>query len=143
MNFDANELKELMQIFLQDSKERLDQIEEALMVLETRPDDQESLLTIYRLAHNLKGSAGCLGITQVADFAHAVEDLLRYIQEGALPVNNRLITLLLQSVDVIRNLVAAAVAGSQEPNDEHEFLLKQLNQYLEFLREDEDESTAA
>jgi two-component system, chemotaxis family, sensor kinase CheA len=142
MSFDPNDLKEMMQIFLQDSKERLDLIEEAVMALEARPGNQESLLTIYRLAHNLKGSAGCLGLAQVADFAHAVEDLLRCIQEGALPVNNRIVTLLLQSVDVIRTLVAAAVEGKQEINDDDEFLLKQLKQFIEFARPDSDDAPA-
>lgn len=143
MNFDADDLKEMLQIFLQDSKERLDLIEEAVMVLETRPDDQESLLTINRLAHNLKGSAGCLGMTRIADFAHAVEDLLRCIQEGLLPINYRIINLLLQSVDVIRNLVAAAVDGNQEMSVDDEFLLRQLNQYLEFARDDSNEAASA
>src|ERR1700759_344538 len=142
MSFDPDDLKEMLQIFLQDSKERLDLIEEAVMALEARPDDQESLLTIYRLAHNLKGSAGCLGLAQVADFAHAVEDLLRCIQEGALPVSNRIVTLLLQSVDVIRSLVAAAVEGNQEINGDDEFLLRQLKQFIEFARPDGDDAPA-
>jgi two-component system, chemotaxis family, sensor kinase CheA len=125
-DFSPEEVEELLQIFLVTSDDILVQTEEALVSLETSPDDENTLKTIFRHAHSLKGSAGSLGFSEIATFSHGVEDVLREIQARTLAVTHTLITLLLQSVDALKQMVKASVAGSEVMIPSHERLLKQL-----------------
>lgn len=136
MKMDSNELQELQQLFVIDSSERLDEMEAAAVALEANPDNQESLMTLYRLAHGLKGGAGLANLPVVAEFAHTMENLLQGISGGVLPITNRLITLLLLSIDSLRKLIPAAVAGSTELDHTDEMLKIQMEQYLEMAKED-------
>ena len=67
----------LLQTFLAESAENLTAMEHALVELESRPDDAETLHEIFRRAHSLKGDARMVGFTGVSEFAHAVDMLLR------------------------------------------------------------------
>jgi len=138
MKMDSNELQELQQLFVIDSSERLDEMEAAAVALEANPDNQESLMTLYRLAHGLKGGAGLAGLPAVAEFAHTMENLLQGISGGLLPITNRLITLLLLSIDSLRKFIPAAVAGNTELDHTDEMLKIQMEQYLEMAKEDAD-----
>ncbi len=104
----------LLQSFVVESDERLTTMEEALVELETRPHDIELIQEIFRNVHTLKGNAACLGFPRVSEFAHAVEDLLQRLRSRSLAVDSGLITVLLQSVDVLRQMVPDAAAGAEE-----------------------------
>lgn len=116
----------ILQMYLAESEEQLGQMEEALVALETHPDDEEILDTIFRGAHTIKGNASSLGFPQVSEFAHAIEELLQHFRNRTIPVTKKRITLLLRSVDALRQMVPDAVAGGEELPPEHAELLKQL-----------------
>ena len=102
---DAETRTALLQTFVVETDERLMAMEEALVELETRPDDVELIQRIFRDAHTLKGNAACLGFGRVSEFAHAVEDLLQRLRNRTLAADGGLITVLLQSVDALRQMV--------------------------------------
>lgn len=110
---DAELRQALLQTFLVEADERLTSMEEALVALERGPDDGDLLQAIFREAHTLKGNAWCLGLTQVSEFAHAMEDLLQRLRAGALNASSDLISLLLHGVDALRRLVPEAAAGRE------------------------------
>ncbi len=116
----------ILHTFLDESEEELSKMEEALVALETQPDDEETLQTIFRVAHTIKGNAASLGFPRVASFAHTVEDTLQRLRDRTLPVTGGLITLLLRTVDALRQMVPDAVAGNEEIQPAHEKLLKLL-----------------
>jgi len=118
----------ILQMYLAESEEHLGYMEEALVALETHPENEEILETIFRGAHTIKGNASSLGFSQVAEFAHAVEELLQRFRNRTLPVTRERITLLLRSVDALRQMVPDAVAGVEELQPEHEDLLKQFTE---------------
>ena len=66
----------LRKTFLAESEEGLGQMEEALLLLESSPDDDETVQTIFRVAHTLKGNAASLGFDRLAEFAHLKHTLL-------------------------------------------------------------------
>src|SRR5579884_2297575 len=99
-------LEMILKTFLVEAEEHLSKMEEMLIALETEPENGELLHSIFRLAHTLKGSAGSLGFTHTAESAHAVEDLLQRMRNGTLSVQSPLITLLLQTVDYLRQIVS-------------------------------------
>ncbi|HZS08153.1 MAG TPA: chemotaxis protein CheA [Blastocatellia bacterium] len=116
----------IMQTFLVESEEHLREMEEALIALENRPDDQETLDTIFRVAHTVKGGASCLGFETLTGFAHVLEDLLVRLCRRDFPVTGRIITLLLQSVDALAQMVPEAIGGNEELTPAHAALLSQL-----------------
>jgi two-component system, chemotaxis family, sensor kinase CheA len=117
---------ELLQIFSAESEENLRDMELAFVQLESSPQDEETLQAIFRAAHTIKGNAAGLGFLALAKFAHGVEDVLDGLRAGAMVLTTPLATILLQSVDALRQLVVAAVRGSDELLPEHLELLEDL-----------------
>lgn len=107
----SDELGRLRDLFTQEFDERLAAFEQALVVLEQRPDDPEPLHELFRVAHTIKGSAAMVGLDRVADYAHSLEDALDMMRDGVLPVTALRVTLLLQIGDALRELLAAESSG--------------------------------
>jgi len=117
---------ELLQIFSAESEENLRDMEVAFVQLESAPQDEETLQAIFRAAHTIKGNAAGLGFPALARFAHGVEDVLDGLRTGAMVLTTPLATILLQTVDALRQLVTAAVKGTDELLPEHLELLEEL-----------------
>jgi two-component system chemotaxis sensor kinase CheA len=100
----------LIQTFLAETEEQLGEMETALIGLEARPEDEELLATVFRVAHTLKGNCSVLDLAGPESFAHAVEGLLDRLRSGARPVTAALVTLLLAAVDALRQMVPEALA---------------------------------
>jgi len=124
--------KEILQTYLVESLEHLTRMEEALVDLEARPEDEEALQTIFRGAHTLKGNSSTLGFSRTAEFAHVLEDVLQRFRNRTLPVTGKYITLLLNGVDALRKMISEAVAcdgtGSEEIAPAELEILKQLKE---------------
>jgi len=121
IDFDA-----ILRTFVAESEEHLVRIEESLIGLESDPDEQKFLEVIFRGAHTIKGNAASLGFTKVSEFAHAFEELLQRLRNRAVPVSKERITLLLRSVDALRQMLPEAIAGAEEIRPEHQALLVKL-----------------
>jgi two-component system chemotaxis sensor kinase CheA len=117
---------ELLQIFSAESEDNLRDMELGFVQLESSPEDEETLQAIFRAAHTIKGNAAGLGFPALAKFAHGVEDVLDGLRTGAMVLTTPLATILLQTVDALRHLVAAAVKGTDELLPEHLALLEDL-----------------
>ena len=104
---------ELTDIFRDEAAERLDQMERALLAVESGDAAAESVDSLFRNAHTIKGAAGMLGLDDIRALAHAVEDVLAGVRDtGAFPPG--LAAPLLRATTVLR----AQVAGAQEPIDD-------------------------
>ena len=119
LDFDA-----LVQTFKAESEENLCRMEEALVALESSGEDRELLQRIFRAAHTLKGNAAALGFTGLTEFAHKLEDSLDKLLKGTGKTSSGLITALLASVDVLRELLDASLAGDLEIQDKHREVLE-------------------
>jgi two-component system chemotaxis sensor kinase CheA len=107
--------QELLSIFATESAENLDAIERGLVALESSPDDAETLTTVFRNVHTIKGNSASLGVPHVADLAHVVEELLARMRDRRLPVNEAIVTVLLRSADALRQLIAAGATEEAAP----------------------------
>jgi two-component system chemotaxis sensor kinase CheA len=117
--------------FLVESEEGLDLMEQALVQMESSPSDPELLPNIFRVAHSIKGNATSLELTELAGFAHVVEDLLDVFREQQAVPSAELISLLLKAVDELRAMVSTAKAGSRELTRGQQALRKQIAQEVE------------
>ncbi len=108
---DHQSMAALLEAFLAESDEGLATAEEALLVLERRPEDAEALALVFRAVHTLKGNSGIFEFEPMTQVAHAMEDLLDRLRDGRTVVSNGIITLLLESVDVLRGLLSESDRG--------------------------------
>ena len=109
------EMAEIAKVFFQESREGLDAMEAGLLTLGAAADS-ESINTIFRAAHSIKGGAATFGFAAVADFTHGVETLLDEMRNGVRPVTAEAVQTLLQACDCLREMVAATEA--EQPLDQ-------------------------
>src|SRR5580704_15000128 len=117
--------------FLVESEEGLDIMEQALVQMESTPSDPELLPNIFRVAHSLKGNATSLGLSDLAGFAHVVEDLLDVFREQQAVPSADLISLLLKAVDELRAMVSKAKAGPHELTAKQQKIRKEIAHEVE------------
>ena len=96
------------QTFFEESFEGLDVMEAALLKLDVGNADAETINTIFRAAHSMKGGAGTFGFLEVAGYTHLLETLLDQMRAGQRTVNAADVDILLRSVDVVRGLLSSA-----------------------------------
>ena len=91
--------------FVAESEEGITELNNALLDLESDPDDDEAMDSIFRIAHTLKGNASAMGYESVSELAHEMEDLLDEVREGDIEVDIELMDLLFDSVDYLDAMV--------------------------------------
>jgi two-component system, chemotaxis family, sensor kinase CheA len=101
--------------FLDEAADMLRQFEDALLVMETAPDDAENLNAAFRAAHTIKGTAGLFGCDAVVSFTHEVETLMDDLRCGAVAVNEAIAALLLEGRDQMGALIAEVKTGQADP----------------------------
>ncbi|MEM7681847.1 MAG: chemotaxis protein CheA [Planctomycetota bacterium] len=112
----------LMQDFLTESSELIEQLDGDLVKLESSPESEHSeiLNACFRALHTIKGAASFLALSDVTDFAHVAEDALNRLRKGEIAVSTQVMDALLQSADVVRGQIEALSGGeetSQAPQD--------------------------
>jgi two-component system chemotaxis sensor kinase CheA len=101
--------------FLDEATDMLQQFEQALLIMETSPDDAENLNAAFRAAHTIKGTAGLFGCDAVVAFTHEVETLLEAMRSGELEVNDAISAALLAGRDQMEALMAEVRSGQTDP----------------------------
>jgi two-component system chemotaxis sensor kinase CheA len=103
-------IDQVMHTFIAESRELLEQMEDALLAV--KRDGPDAVNAIFRAAHTIKGSAGMFGLDPVVEFTHVAESVLDKVRDGAVPVTDELVTLLLACCDHIGALVDGVEAGT-------------------------------
>lgn len=111
MNLDA-----ALQTFIAEARELLQDMEQALLRLESEPGDMQCLAAVFRAAHTIKGSAGLFGLDPLVSFAHVVEDLLDRLRSGSLAIDRDRIALLLGCNDHLSALLECVAVERREPS---------------------------
>jgi len=101
--------------FLDEAADMLQQFEQALLVMETAPDDAENLNAAFRAAHTIKGTAGLFGCDAVVAFTHEVETLLECLRSGELAVTDAIAAALLEGRDQMEALLDEVRSGDASP----------------------------
>ncbi len=103
---------------VQEGRELLAAMEDALLAIETEGYTEERVNAIFRAAHTIKGSAGLFGLQSLVSFTHVAESLLDQVRNGELVMEGAMLSLLLTCGDYIGSLLTAVENGSemQEPN---------------------------
>ena len=102
----SNDMDEIVQEFLVESYESLDRLDGDLLALERDPHSKDTLASIFRVMHTIKGTCGFLGFSRLERVAHAAESLLGGLRDGALEVNPPIASALLATGDALRQMLS-------------------------------------
>jgi len=122
----SEEQDELIQEFLLESAENLDDLDLSLVALEEDPQNGELLDRVFRTIHTLKGTAGFLALPHLESLAHVAENLLSQLREGHLLLDADRTTALLAAVDAIRDMLTEVGRTGTDGDEEHAALKGQL-----------------
>jgi len=137
------DLSQFREIFLKESFEGLDVMESSLLSLDAGDSNPETVNTIIRAAHSIKGGSATFGFSNVAEFTHVLETLLDQVYSEERDVSREVIKALLQSVDCVRGMLSAERDGSDYDEARVQTVLQNLKAMLGMTDDGEsDEQTA-
>ncbi|MFM2485117.1 chemotaxis protein CheA [Celerinatantimonas yamalensis] len=128
MSFEVDE--EILQDFLIEASEILEQLSEQLVQLENSPDDRDLLNAIFRGFHTVKGGAGFLALHELVDACHGAENVFDNLRNGGRAVSSELMDVILEALDAI-NAMFAAVQAREQPQPATPELLERLHKLSE------------
>lgn len=108
------DVSQYMAMFLEESMENLQTLNEALLDLEQEPNNIDKLNEIFRVAHTIKGMAATMGYNSIAELTHKMEDVLSEFREGKLKVTRNVVTVLFDCLDTLERMVSNIEDGNDE-----------------------------
>jgi len=123
MGIDADD--EILQDFLVEAGEILEQLNEQLIELEQRPQDVDLLNAVFRGFHTVKGGASFLGLNPLVEACHRAEDVFNVLRQGERVADATLMDAVLKALDAV-NSMFAQIQGGEEPTPADPGLLTQL-----------------
>ena len=123
-------MSQFLETFYEESFEGLEIMETELLALDVGEADNETINTIFRAAHSIKGGSGTFGLTAVADFTHVMETLLDEMRDGKRQVTEEAVNLLLTTVDVLREMLTALRENSELDSERIKSTHDQLEELL-------------
>jgi two-component system, chemotaxis family, sensor kinase CheA len=123
-------MDDLLREFLTETGESLDTVDNQLVRFEQDPNNARILDNIFRLVHTIKGTCGFLGLPRLEALAHAGETLMGKFRDG-MPVTAEAVTLILRSIDRIKEILAGLEATEAEPKGNDQDLIVKLHELVE------------
>lgn len=124
------DMSQYLQVFIEESKENLQTLNENLLLLETTPEEIEVVNVIFRVAHTFKGMAGTMGFTKMQHLTHVLENVLSEIRNGKLHVTTEMLDIMFQCLDALENYVDQIINTSSEGDESYSHLINQLEAIL-------------
>lgn len=135
------DLNQYLDIFLEESKEHLQTINNQLLELEKQPKNTEIVNEIFRSAHTLKGMSATMGYEDLASLTHQMENVLDLIRNSKLTVTANLLDVIFRSVEYLEEMVISISEGGDGRKDVKDVvdLLVKIEKGEEFLTLDASE----
>ncbi len=111
------DMSQFLDTFYEESFEGLEVMESELLNLDVGQADPETINTIFRAAHSIKGGSGTFGLNAVSEFTHVMETLLDEMRDGRRQVTQEAVDVLLRSTDVLREMLVALREDSELDTD--------------------------
>src|SRR5664280_35034 len=118
-------MDDLLREFLTETNESLDTVDNQLVRFEQNPNNSKILDNIFRLVHTIKGTCGFLGLPRLEALAHAAETLMGKFRDG-MPVTGLAVTLILTTIDRIKEILGQLEATEAEPDGSDQDLIDEL-----------------
>jgi two-component system chemotaxis sensor kinase CheA len=118
-------MDDLLAEFLTETNESLDVVDVELVRFEQEPNNTKILGNIFRLVHTIKGTCGFLGLPRLEALSHAAETLMGKFRDG-MPVTADAVTLVLSTIDRLKDVLAGLEQNQQEPDGSDADLIAEL-----------------
>jgi two-component system chemotaxis sensor kinase CheA len=112
-----DEMKEIVESFIVETKELLDKLDNDLVELEKRQNDVELLNAIFRYVHTIKGTSSFIGFEQMSELTHKFEDVLNKLRKFELKLNPEIMDVILEAQDLMKVLLSKLEANDLSPID--------------------------
>lgn len=122
------DMSQYLEIFIEESKEHLQNLNQNLLLLEKSPNEMTTLNEIFRVAHTLKGIAGTMGYSKIATLTHDMENVLQTIRNGEILVTSSVVDILFRCFDVLENYLNEIINTGIEGNKQNDEIIKSLNE---------------
>jgi two-component system chemotaxis sensor kinase CheA len=134
---DGNNVDKLKEIFKSEVDELIEDSEEVLVALESDVGNVELINEIFRIFHSIKGSAGVVGFNEMAHFSHGVENVLDRVRQGELQISKNLISLVLESIDILKSYIEFYFDGPNVDKAKIERIESSLSRFKGVVEEPE------
>ncbi len=125
------DLNQYIDVFVEEAKEHLQNMNEALLDLEKDTTNSSLINEIFRVAHTLKGMSGTMGFTNMANLTHEMENVLEGARSKDIILDEDVIDIIFECFDVLDYSVNAIATEGKEDEDEHKDLVHKLRTLLE------------
>ncbi len=113
-----DDMQEILEDFLIEAFELIEQLDQDLVELENNPEDLELLNSIFRVAHTIKGSSSFLNLDTLTELTHHMEDVLNKARKGELSITPLVMDTVLESIDMMKSLLNSVRDTGSDENDE-------------------------
>jgi two-component system chemotaxis sensor kinase CheA len=120
------DMSQYLEIFIEESKEHLQNMNQSLLQLEKDPGDTSVLNEIFRAAHTLKGMSGTMGYNGMSKLTHDMEDVLQALRSGEIKATSDLVDLLFKCLDALEKYVDSVVNTGAEGEQDNNHLIEGL-----------------
>lgn len=121
------DMSQYLEIFIDETKEHLQSLNQSLLQLEQNPRDMATLNEIFRVAHTLKGMAGTMGFTKMAKLTHDMENVLHALRSNEIVVTPNLVDILFKCLDALEKYAENIVNTGGEGSNDYEGIIMELN----------------
>ncbi len=125
------DLSQYLEIFIEETKEHLQGLNQSLLKMEQTPKDKGVLNEIFRVAHTLKGMSGTMGFTKMAKLTHDMESVLHALRNDEISVSTALVDILFKCLDALEAYLDNIIKAGNEGMNENNNLISDLNAILE------------
>lgn len=119
------ETNQYLDMFIDESKEHLQTMNDNLLQLEQNPDDIDVVKNVFRSAHTIKGMSATMGFEDIANLTHELENVLDLVRNEKLKITPEIMDVVFQSVDLLEGMVYSIIDG-QDGSADIEYLVIQL-----------------
>lgn len=124
------DVSQYLEIFIDETKEHLQSLNEQLLILEKEPGNADTINEIFRAAHSLKGMAGTMGYKRMQRLTHDMENVFSEIRNGKMQVSAGLVDVLFQCLDALEGYLDSILTSADEGTNDNEPIIHQLNDIL-------------
>jgi len=124
------DVSQYLEIFIDETKEHLQNLNEQILVLEKEPESKEPIQEIFRAAHSLKGMAGTMGYKRMQRLTHDLENVFSEIREGRMSVSDELVDVLFRGLDALEGYLEAIQGTGDEGDNDNEDIIQDLDKLL-------------
>lgn len=135
------DVSQYLEIFIDETKEHLQNLNEQLLILEREPDNTDTINEIFRAAHSLKGMAGTMGYKRMQRLTHDMENVFTEIRNGSFKVTAPMVDVLFRGLDALEAYLDVITNSGDEGDEDNEDIITDLNAFLNGSASDQEAAT--